>query len=458
MACPRRVANVAVAKKATDLMNVRRGGGVAQQSPVVAAPTYLSPETLPFASDILYHGHIVYFSPTGILPEEWSAVAGFPAHCREKRIGLPQIVWEMCKGYFESSQLAFRAAEILRPLQPAHVLIVLTSYDRDVKAVRKAKAVLQQHPELLELFGHVRPEFPFLSRELMSHLFLDLFMQEGYAGVVRYLGKEADSPDRFVELLVAVLLNRCRLFTGRESHLLLYEGSWYPFLMRASAALQDAETKEATETTDAESVEFMCYKLFETILLPVFGRIDTAEKAELVAQTASDRNAEVSELKATCRRIARDVATAGTTDSLLKNELLRDAIRHDIEEPLAALLRKPRKDTSELLRDVLLDSGLIAGLLGVLHGVDAATLGTAAAAGALSAGFRFLIAEHSQQRTQASSLLVAGMNKVGLAEQDLQNHLRGIRMENIELPSLWQELASGETPPGQRKGEQSERT
>ena len=419
-----------------------------QQALVIVAPSYLSLETLPYASDIFYHGRIVYFGPTGIHPDEWDAVARFPAYCESERIALPQIVWQMCKGYFECSRLAAEAADILSPLQQDHVSLVLTVYDRDVEAVRRAKATLRKHPDLVGLFGCAEAEIPFLSREFMSHLFCDLYMRDGYEGVVDYLGNEADSSDHFVELLVAVLLNRFRLFTGHESSLLLYEGSWYPFLMAVCGVQQGSMTPEAQGAGDAESVEFMCYKLFETILLPVFGRVDTKKKAEIVAQTASDHNAEITELKAVCRKIARNVATSATSDLSLKDELLRDAVQHGIEEPLAALLRKPREDASRLLREVLLDSGFIATVLGAMQGFDSATLGTAVAAGTLSAGFRYLISERSQNKAQASSLLVGGMKKAGLAERDMRKHLRDIGMKDLELPDWLRELASREASGG----------
>jgi hypothetical protein len=311
---------------------------MSQSTIPVVAPSYLSPRCLPYVSDIFYHDRIIYFGPTGIHPLEWHAVAGFPEYCRKQQIALPQLIWEMTNAYFENSRLAVKAADILRPLQPQLVLIVVAVYDRDEVAIQKAKKMLQQRRDLIDLFERTSFELPFPSRELLSHLFLDLFMQRGYEGVIEYLREETHSPDRFIQLLVAVLLNRFRLFAGRESSLLLYEHSWYPFLLRACSIQQASVVSTSQDTTDPQEVEHLCYKLFETILLPLFGRVDSPDKAEEVAKISSDRSAEIVGMKTECRRIARDIVTSGTEDSSLKEEILRDAIQERISEPLAALL------------------------------------------------------------------------------------------------------------------------
>ena len=68
----------------------------------IVIPSYLNKYCLPYASDIFYHGHLTYFLPTGFMPQEMKTVFEFPQYCRSRAIALPNIIWDMCKLYFEN--------------------------------------------------------------------------------------------------------------------------------------------------------------------------------------------------------------------------------------------------------------------------------------------------------------------------------------------------------------------
>ena len=301
------------------------------------------PTALPYASDVLYHDRIIYFAPTGIDPEEWSAVAGFPAYCIQHRVNLPRIALQMCKGYFESSRLAADAVNVIRPLQPDKVLLVIALYGRDLDTVSKAEGLLDQHSDLANLLPFTDGDLPFISRELMSHLFADPDWRTDYRKPIQYLTDEAGSPEHFVRLIAAVMVNRLRLFVGHEPGLLMSDHNWYPFVIRGCEALRDHVAPEVDEVADSDAVELMSYKLFETILTPLFGRVDTAVRAESVAHVASTLGAEVAAFKSACRRISTGVVTSGTCDSALRTSFCASRFSVRWKSLLHLSCRSPRR-------------------------------------------------------------------------------------------------------------------
>jgi hypothetical protein len=112
----------------------------------------------------------------------------------------------------------------------------------------------------------------------------------------------------------------------------------------------------------------------------------------------------------------------------------------------SSLLGKPRNDVLRLLRDFVLDSTVIGGLLSITQGAGIATAGVAAAAGALSAGFRYLISERSQRKIQPSSLLIEGIRRVSLEAEAMHRHLQSISMRDLAIPVEWQHLAQPNVP------------
>jgi hypothetical protein len=70
------------------------------------------------------------------------------------------------------------------------------------------------------------------------------------------------------------------------------------------------------------------------------------------------------------------------------------------------------------LRDFLLDSTVIGGLLALTQGGGTAVVGTAAAAGALSTGIRYLVRERSQKKTKPSKLLADGVRKAQMKSEE----------------------------------------
>ena len=122
---------------------------MAKSTTPILAPSYLSLTTLPLASDIFYHSRIIYTLPTGFVPLEVHAVAGFPEYCKSRQIALPKIIWNMCDAYFRCAEVASKAADILRPLRKRHILIVAPIYSRDTEAIDEAKVLLRRDHELV---------------------------------------------------------------------------------------------------------------------------------------------------------------------------------------------------------------------------------------------------------------------------------------------------------------------
>jgi hypothetical protein len=313
-------------------------------------------------------------------------------------------------------------------------MLVTTIYDRNEIAIIKAKKVFQRNRDLLDLFKRTSFDLPFPSRELLSHVFSDLFLEGGYDKSVNYLLRETKTTDKTIELLLAVMINRLRIFANPDSSLLLYDHTWYSFLARVCDILLSNTGTKSSEPSDSDKEEHLCYKIFEAILLPIFGRIDCIEKSEITARISSERSAEISGLKEECKQIARAVITSGTKDKNINDGILRDQIKTRISDPLSALIRKPITDVKQILYDFTLDSGVIGGLIGLVQGTNINTIGVAAAAGALSAGFRYLVSERSQTKTNASKLLIDGMKNINLDAETMNRHLQNISIHNLEIP------------------------
>ena len=270
-------------------------------------------------------------------------------------------------------------------------------------------------------------------------MFLNIFPQYGYEGVIQYLRKEALTYQRFTELIVAVLLNRFKIFSIAQS-VIIYEHDWYPFIIRAHQLYESAKygtvsTEGASESV-SDQAEHFGYKLFEAVLFPLFGRVDSETKARNVARVSSQRTHEIHELKAECHRIAVNVVGS---DPSVRDDILRDAIRTRIANPLSAVLGKARRDVAKILSDFVLDSGIWGALLSLLHGADLESLGLATAAAALSAGFHHVFTEAFQHNVEPSALLVDEMRKATVTAGAMLQHLKNIAAADLEIPSEWRD-------------------
>lgn len=113
-------------------------------------------------------------------------------------------------------------------------------------------------------------------------------------------------------------------------------------------------------------------------------------------------------------------------------------VRKHITEPLGALVEKPYRDIRKLLRDFLTDSTMIGALLMVLQHPGPEILKTAAAAGAISAGARYILRDKSRKRVLPSSLLLTGIREMKAEYEEVQMQLNSISVEQLSLPKVWQ--------------------
>lgn len=395
----------------------------------IVAPTYISDRTLPYASDIFYHDRLTYFLPTGFHPIEAHSIAGFPMYCGGASIALPKWVWDFCRSYFENTTNALKSLETLGPLRARHVTVVATAYPRGRTAIEKAKELLRTHPSIREKIERVDLDMAFVSREVMSHVLFEIFLEDGYKAAVQYFKDHSASADATFELVAAVLVNRLGLFCSDDSSLLVYEHSWYP----AIAELATLKSKSPSERTDADTIEHFTYKLFETVLLPLFGRVDSIAKAESVALLADKQASSISALKTACNRIARDVVLLPTTDSSLRQQVLTEGINAHIADSLSELIQKPRRDLLGLLKDFSLDSTVIGGLLAITDVTMASAVGLAMAAGALSTGSKYLLSERQSKQELPAPLLIKGMQHAGIKEQEIVAQLKNIALDSVEF-------------------------
>lgn len=396
----------------------------------IVAPTYISDRTLPYASDIFYHGRLTYFLPTGFHPIEAHSIAGFPGYCGGASIALPKWIWDFCRSYFENTTNALQCLKTLAPLRERHVTFVAAAYPRGQAAIEHAREILRAHPPIRQAIERVDLDMAFVSREVMSHVLFEIFLEDGYKGAVRYFRDNSASADATFDLVAAVLVNRLRLFCSDSSPLLVHEHSWYP----AIAELASVESKSSGERTDADIVEHFTYKLFETVLLPLFGRIDSPDKAKTVALLTDKQASSISALKAACSRIARDVVLLPTADSSLRQQMLTEGITAHITEPLAELIHKPKRDLLGLLKDFSLDSTVIGGLLAITDVTTVSAVGLAMAAGALSAGSRYLVNERQLKQELPAQLLIDGMQRAKIKEQEMVAQLSTIALNSVEFP------------------------
>jgi len=406
----------------------------------VVGPGYLSHNCLPYASDIFYHGNLIYLLPTGFHPIELNSVIEFPTYCYDHSIAFPEIIWEMCSLYFENSKDATEALDIIEPLRGRFIQIIATSYPRGRTAIRSAKQLLVANPSLQECFEKTAFDLRFAARELLSHVLFEVFIEEGYKGAVKYLRANSKEPEEFLQLVAAVLINRLRSLPTRT--LLLYEHTWYPMLHQMNAlGLFDKSGDSAVRETESFDVEHFRYKLFETILLPIFGRCDSQPKSRVIAEVADTKHEEIEEFKRVCGTIAREVVLLPTSDVGIKQMKLSEMIREKVTEPLSAIVEQQPKQVQNLLRDFALDSTVIAGLLAVLTGANINVLGLAAAAGATSTGVRYILHPNSQQKVRPSTLLLEGMQKGRVSFEQIEKHLNGITMKQVTLPKDWESIA-----------------
>jgi hypothetical protein len=269
-----------------------------------------------------------------------------------------------------------------------------------------------------------------VARELFSHVLYEVFIQDGYDGAIRYLKEVAGTPSDALLLIAAVVTNRLEGFVKQSAPMLIYESTWYPFLAELSKVTNGGTPNE--EATDENIVEHFRFKLFEAILLPVFGRCDSVAKSQWVADLAQRKKAEIEALKQACGAIAVDVALMPTENRNLRQEQLATQISERVIEPLMAVLDRPRQESLELIRDALIDSGLFSALLSAPLGASINTIGMAALAGTMSAIARQMV-RSADRKVEPSALLAQGMIDRGIKYQPIFERLRSISLESVDI-------------------------
>jgi hypothetical protein len=385
-------------------------------------PTYLSRSNTPSVSSLLYQEKLTFFMPTGFTPKEFQSVAEFPQYCRNNSVSLPGWIWSFCEQYFQNSDEALVCATTLEPLRGL-VNIVATSYNRNRAAIDSSRNLLFEHPHLLNTIRNMRLRTPFVAREVLSHVLYEVFLEEGHSGCVEYLREHTATPEATDWLIGAVLVNRFKLFVAMNEPVVLFEHAWHELFGQLQVAL---DSSRQVELDDAQRAELFSHSLFEAIVTPIFGWIDSRDKAEMVAKVSRKSRDSISSLKTLCRDVGVEMIITPTQDKRLRERLLARRLEDLIVEPLAELLRRPKRDVLQLVKDFLLDSTVVGGVLSIADGFNASTVGLAGAAGAISIGAKYLFSETESRSTAPAAVLVEGLRHSGVQEADLFKELRSL--------------------------------
>jgi hypothetical protein len=340
----------------------------------------------------------------------------------------------MCDLYFKSGKTAKESVDILEALRPTAITTISTIYPRNREAIQDAKRLLQKNSDLLKLLEGVNLDPRFAARELLSHVLYEIFLEDGLKGVIKYLEEEAIGPNEFLMLLASVILNRTRLLARVQSEIAIYEQTWYPFLARVSDLVDVEGTSSPEGDSDNFRVEHFRYKLFEALLLPLFGRCDSRKKATKAAALLENKREETEALKSECKEIAMQVVLLPTKDEQLKQDRLNELIKQRVSAPLTELVEKPKRRIIELLQNICLDSTVIAGLLTIIQGFSPLVVGSSLAAGGISGGMRYFLSSRAQKSVTPPALLVEGLRESTVEIEDIQQYLSNIQISQLTLP------------------------
>jgi hypothetical protein len=86
------------------------------------------------------------------------------------------------------------------------------------------------------------------------------------------------------------------------------------------------------------------------------------------------RNQDIRSLRAECRTVALNVLAVSDASPWVREEILRRELQQRIIDPLEALGSSYNRDLRKVGKSVLLDSGVVAALLGVFSGFDPRTV------------------------------------------------------------------------------------
>ena len=394
---------------------------------VLVVPEYASPDVLPYASDILYHGRLVYTMPTGIAPEQADAVASFPEYCKQHDLAMAPAVWQLLRAYWDNAPLAGECVDLLRPFGD-RVAFWAVVYARDETAIERARSLLTDHPDLMDAFAITEWSVPFLAREIMSHVLFELRLERGIDHAARYLQEHLGSFEKFVDLAAAVMTNRVSALASVPFPIILYKETWWPFV----TGVQDA--RGAPIAGDEEGrTEFLTHKIFEAVLLPIFGRCDDAAKNSQIATLIDRQEGSGSQaLRKTCEEISQELIALNAPNTVTLQTELNRLIDTRIADPLASFLNQPTRTARAALGGMLTDTGLLtAALMAALSpSTRPAALPLAAVSG-YKASFNILRSLFKSGRERPPEPLISGMKAMSAKEKEVAAGLKSITAESL---------------------------
>jgi len=393
----------------------------------VVCPDYLCEDTLPYAADIFYHENLVYCMPIGISQTEWENVIEFPRYCAEGNIALPQIIWEMQSKYFECSKQAVECSKILEPLGK-RVLKVSTVYARDLAAITSCREKLRENPSIQDAFMKVACDLNFLTRELFSHVFFEIYLEGGFGLVKEYLEKNLCNAEEMFELMCAVVTNRIyKVFDNDGMKYIVYNHSWYPYLKECFKRMSENDDSQKISDIDPN-----IYRLFVEIVTPIFGRCDSNKKTTYIATVAEKQKDAILGLKNVCKEIVEESIFCVNDEIDLRDKKMKDMISNKVIEPLSYMMSRPQRDVKQLITDFILDSTVIGGALSITQGFDYNTVGVAAGAGAISVGLKYITSEKGR-KIEPTRFLLEGLKRNKMDYLNYEKNLQQITFNHISM-------------------------
>lgn len=373
--------------------------------PCFIVPSYIAPNTLPYAADILYHKRLIYSMPTGFHPIELSNVYFFPEYCRKEGIALPKMYWNFCEKYFLNTKLALDCIKILDPLRVSgNIKIVQFIYSRGIKAISDAAELVDTNPDINNSIANCPLSIPFIARELLSHVLYEVYLEKdsSFKEVVAYL-QQYQSVEQILKLVYAVLVNRFKMFAHPkfDAPLMVYHPEYVNILTKLNLLMSGS----SPEASDQNKIDQFTYTLFSQLLLPIYGTCDSLKKNHIVAIMCKEKSSEIDQLIEECRFIASDILFLQTQDNEVKKQRLAKLIQDRIMGPLSEFCEKEKAEASRILTEFVTESGIIATLLSLFFSPSPLNLLLSVAAAGTSTVLRHVITPRVEPRLPTKFLL-----------------------------------------------------
>lgn len=394
----------------------------------LVGPDYLCKKNLPYVADIFYFKNIVYTLPTGFTQEELNNIYIFPKICEENNIMLPKIIWEMCNKYFDNTVDAFECTQIIKPFLNDKIKIIQPIYARDIEAIKKSLLMLKENDELYKSIIGSDLSFSFYSREVLSHVLFEVYIELGFDGTIKYILEYCTSQN-ITHLIAAVIVNRLKIYNSNNN--LAYDQSYYDIYKIYYSIINS--DKDINEIDENSTIEFMTYRLFQEILLPIYGRCDSLAKSEKVFKLLMNKSKEIEFTKEICRTITLDLFLHKDESLNMQQTVLQNSINKYLIQPLQELTEQNKKYISKLLIDFIKDSTVICGLLNLTYDRDLKNLGIAITAGAVSSTISNLIHKNIFKVAKPEKFLLEQLKKNKIKNDYYLQELNELNIKNINL-------------------------